>query len=224
MTFPSIDHPHQLQTPTHQGPSLLPTTTHITSPHLSDPGNIARMQQVPMMNRFIITDPATLQGRICYLDASLLPDNSQLNPRQAEFGIFITNLQLQMHQSIHIQARLQCCTSVLMVEVAALALSAMITSMLNITGCTFLSDYQQLVHFINSLDHSNPPDWRIKPFTQIFSNSNQDYSSRLCKISKNLNHLADSLAHQALSSTSLELRTSCSIQFDSEQCFASQAL
>ena len=78
-------------------------------------------------------------------------------------------------------------------EAAALALAAIITSKLNIIA--FLSDCQQLVYYINSL---NPPDQRIKPFIQFFSNFSRDSFARLCKISINLNLLADGLARQAL--------------------------
>jgi len=111
-----------------------------------------------------------------------------------------------------------------MVEAAALALAAIITSRLNITRCTFLSDCQQLVCYINFLDSSNPPDWRIKPFTQIFSNFSRNSSARLCTINRNLNLLADGLAHQALLSASLELLSSCSNQHASGYCFIPQAL
>jgi hypothetical protein len=155
----SPDQPQQQQATNHQGSSLMPATgTHTTSSQFCDPDNTTALQQVPIMNRFIITDPTTLQGLICYLDASLLPDNTQATPRLAGLGIFISNLQVPMYQSIHIQAHLQSCTSVLMAEAAALALAALITSSLNITGCTFLSYCEQLVHFINSVDQSNPPD------------------------------------------------------------------
>jgi hypothetical protein len=225
MPAPSPDQPQQQQATNHQGSSLMPATgTHTTSSQFCDLGNTTSLQQVPMMNRFIITDPATLQGPICYFDASLLPDNTQATPRPVGLGILISNLQVPMYQSIYIQAHLQSCTLVLMAEAAALALAALITSSLNITGCTFLSDCEQLVHFINSVDQFNPPDWRIKPFTQIYSNSSPGYSSRLCKISRNLNHLAHGLARQTLSSNSLVLLTSCSNNHASGQCFVPQAL
>ena len=137
------------------------------------------LQQVPLLNRYVVTEPSTLQGSRCYFNASLLPDNIHTNPRQAGWcyfnasllpnniytnprqaglGIFILNLLATPTQYIHIQARLWMCTSVLMAKSAALALVALIVSTLNITKCLFLSDCEQLVSFINSLDHSNPSD------------------------------------------------------------------
>jgi len=139
-------------------------------------------------------------------------------------GIFILNLQATPIQYIHIQARLQICTFVLMAESAALVLAALIVSMLNITEYSFLSDCEQSVHFINSMGHSNPPDWRIKPFTQVFSNLYRANSSKLLKISRNLNSTADALARQALSSQSIGLQSWCSHQHGLDHCFISQAL
>jgi hypothetical protein len=165
-----------------------------------------------------------LQGSRCYFDASLLPDNINTNPRQVGIGIFIINLQATPTQYIHIQARLQMCTCVLMAESAALALAALMVSRLNIMECSFLSDCEQLVRFINSLDHSNPPDWRIKPFTQIFSNLYRASSSKLLKISRNFNSTADALARQALNSQSIGLQSGCSHQHGLDHCFISQAL
>jgi hypothetical protein len=52
-----------------------------------------------MMNRFTISDLTNLQGPICYLDASMTPDNTQTS-QQAGIGIFIANLQEPMYQSI----------------------------------------------------------------------------------------------------------------------------
>ncbi|XP_066323836.1 AUGMIN subunit 1-like [Miscanthus floridulus] len=57
-----------------------------------------------------------------------------------------------------------------MAEAASLAIASLVTHSLNINYCNYLSDCEQLVHFLNMADLSNPPDWRIKPFSQIFSN------------------------------------------------------
>jgi hypothetical protein len=52
-----------------------------------------------------------------------------------------------------------------MAEAAALALASVMAHKLNITGINYLFDSEQLVHFLNKEDLSNPPDWRIKHFT-----------------------------------------------------------
>ena len=54
-------------------------------------------------------------------------------------------------------------TLVLISEAAALALAVTVTDRLQLNHINFLSDSQQLVQFLNSSDHSNPLDWRIKP-------------------------------------------------------------
>jgi hypothetical protein len=43
-----------------------------------------------------------------------------------------------------------------MAEAASLALAATVIHRFNIRECSFRSDYEQLVHFINFTDHSNP--------------------------------------------------------------------
>jgi hypothetical protein len=88
----------------------------------------------------------------------------------AGLGVFILNLQEQPTQAMYIKAKLHACTSVIMAEATTLTLASVIIDKLNITGVNFLSDSEQLVHFLNKEDLSNPPDWRIKPFTQLFSN------------------------------------------------------
>jgi len=74
-------------------------------------------------------------------------------------------MQEQSTEAIYIQANLQACSSVHMAEAAALALASVIAHKLNITGINYLFDSEQLVHFLNKEDLSNPPDWRIKHFT-----------------------------------------------------------
>jgi hypothetical protein len=97
-----------------------------------------------------------------------------------------------------------------MAEAAALALASSITQAMQIHNCNFLSDCQQLVHFLNKPHLSNPPDWRIKPFTQHFANNANHTSSRLFKINRNLNSTADGLARQALASQALDFHSHCS--------------
>jgi hypothetical protein len=80
-------------------------------------------------------------------------------------------MQEQPSQVLSIRAKFQGSTSVLMAEAASLALASMITYTLNITGVSFLSDSALLVQFLNKQDHSDPPDWRIKPLTQLYTNN-----------------------------------------------------
>jgi hypothetical protein len=58
-----------------------------------------------------------------------------------------------------------------MAEAAVLALASVIASKLDLTGVNFLSNSEQLVHFLSSQDLFNPPVWRIKPFIKVFSNN-----------------------------------------------------
>ena len=44
-----------------------------------------------------------------------------------------------------------------MVEAASLAIASVIIDRLNLIGVNYLSDYEPLVHFLNSDDLSNPP-------------------------------------------------------------------
>jgi hypothetical protein len=177
-----------------------------------------------MMNRYTIATPALLQGTRCYVDASILPDHPNTHLRMAGLGVFILNSQDHPVRSIYIKARLLACTSVLMAEATSLALAVSIIDRLNINGCSFLSDCEQLVHFINLADHSNPPDWRIKPFTQIYHNYSSTISSRVFKINRNHNIIADALACQALSSQASTLETLCSYQHGVNECSVTQAL
>ena len=85
-----------------------------------------------------------------------------------------------------------------MAKVAALALAATVTARLQIHHTNYLSNNQELVHFFNSVDLSNPLDWRIKYMTQLFVNFNHNRSTRTFKISRTLNQTADTLARQAL--------------------------
>jgi hypothetical protein len=163
--------------------------------------------QGPMENSNPTAIPALLQGSRSYVDASTSPDQVAAVPTTASLGIFILNFQVQPTQTIYIKATLTKCSSVIMAEAASLALASSITQAMNIHNCNFLSDCQQLVHFPNKDDLSNPPDWRIKHFTQVFSNHAAHTSSRIIKISRHLNTTADSLARQAYTSSALELHS-----------------
>lgn len=151
----------------------------------------------PLMNRYIIHEPAILPGVRCYADASTPPDQLSLTPKMAGLGIFFVNTQVQLAQTIYIKAVMTSVDSVLMAEAAALALAATVNDRLNFNNTSFLSDCQQLVQFLNAADHSNPPDWKIKFFTQLFVNHSQNRGSNIYKISRTLNRTADTLAKQA---------------------------
>jgi hypothetical protein len=85
-----------------------------------------------------------------------------------------------------------------MAEAAALALAAIVNERMNLSRTNFLADNLQLVQFLNASDISNPPDWRIKYYTQIFSNCTGQSGAEIFKINRNLNQTADTLARQAL--------------------------
>jgi ribonuclease HI len=89
-------------------------------------------------------------------------------------------------------------SSVIMAESAAMALASTILNQLQCRNTTILFDNQQLVHLLNEVKLSNPPDWRIKPFTQIAANLLSGNSSQVRRIKRNQNQMADSLAKQAL--------------------------
>jgi hypothetical protein len=90
-----------------------------------------------------------------------------------------------------------------MAEAASLALAAMINDLLNFNNTIFLLDCQKLVQFLNTADQSNPPEWRIKLFTQLFANCPGRRGSKIFKISRNFNTTADSLVKQAFNSSAV---------------------
>jgi hypothetical protein len=81
-----------------------------------------------------------------------------------------------------------------MAEAASLALASAVSHSLNLSGVHFLSDCEQLVHFLNKNDISNPPDRRIKCFTETFANNARGNSASIHKIHRHLNNTADVLA------------------------------
>jgi ribonuclease HI len=85
----------------------------------------------------------------------------------------------------------------LMAESAALALSVSLCRNINLEQVHFYSDSQLLVDCLNGPDPSNPPDWRVKPYTQIVQTSLIN-SYQVFKIPRTQNMMADSLARRAL--------------------------
>jgi hypothetical protein len=86
-----------------------------------------------------------------------------------------------------------------MAESAALALTTSLCENMNLEHLNLYTDSQLLVDSINGPDPFNPPDWRIKPFTQIIQDS-LTISYTVCKIPRTQNQMADSLARRALHS------------------------
>jgi ribonuclease HI len=110
-------------------------------------------------------------------------------------GIFIVNTDNNPPFSVFIKAFMQDSTSVLMAESAALALAFSLCRKMNLEHTQFYTDSQILTDCINGLDPSNPPDWRIKPFTQLIQASFIAYYS-VAKIPRTENKMADSLARK----------------------------
>jgi len=104
-------------------------------------------------------------------------------------------------KAIYIKAQLNNYHSILIGEAAALALGATIVKALQLHSCNFLSDSQQLVHFLHQDQQDHPQQWRIKPFTRSYSNIAGTLQAQLFKISRKANINTDTLATQAQSST-----------------------
>jgi ribonuclease HI len=144
-----------------------------------------------------ISTPTHFQGYRCYVDATTTPDshNHSINP--AGLIIFIVNTDVNPPFSVFIKAFMQDSTSVLMAESAALALADSMCRFMNLEQLQFYSDSQLLVDCLNGPDPSNPPDWRIKPFTQIIQHS-LNTSYKVYKIPRAQNMMADSIVRRAL--------------------------
>jgi ribonuclease HI len=110
------------------------------------------------MQHIVSSSPASMSyaGIHCYVDASTLPDQSSMT-RRAGLGIHIINLQVQPANHIYIRACLQETHSVLSAEATAMALAATIVNRLDAQQVFFYSDSAQLVDFLNSQDHTDPP-------------------------------------------------------------------
>jgi hypothetical protein len=115
--------------------------------------------------------------------------------------VFIINNQSHLPATIYIKAKLRGSTSVLMAEVAALALASRVVSAIGIQSPFFLTDNQQLVSFFNENDLTTP-HWEVKPFTQSFINHISSINVKIFKVPRKLNTTAHVLASQALNSPS----------------------
>lgn len=170
------------------------------------------------MNRHNTSIPAPLPGVRCYVDLSTTPDHPTLTPRKAGLGILFVNTQVQPAQTIYIKAQMSAAHSVIMAEAAALALAAMINDALDFNNTAFLSDCPLFVDFLNQNDQTHCPDWRIKSFTQLFTNSLSHRQAKVIKIKRNLNTTADSLARQASFASGSILPPVCSSEQHIHQC------
>lgn len=144
------------------------------------PLHLAQTVGDPLKDRYLVRHPGLLHGVRCYTDASTSPDLPSPNSRNAGIGLFIINTQVQPSQTIYIKATMAATASVLMAEEAATALAAVVTNCLG---------FQQV---------TNPPEWRIKYFTQTFSNFTDQRDIRIYRIQRAHNQTADVLARQAL--------------------------
>jgi ribonuclease HI len=108
-----------------------------------------------------------------------------------------------------------------MAEAAALALAAAVIKALQLDHTTMLSDNQQLVHFLNGQDQEHPPDWRVKPFTQLIKTSLQGIASSIKRIRRTQNQMADLLARQALTcirANQITFNGDCSFAPHEQEC------
>jgi len=162
--------------------------------HTSIPLYTAGTSTSPNDNdHYFVRLPALLSGVRCYTDASTSPDLHSNTYRNAGIGIFIINNQIHPVQTIYIKAIMKATTSVLMAEAAALALATTI----RLQQVSFLSDNQELVHFLNGPDQADPPNWRIKYYAQTFTIFSTTSENRVFKIQRAQNYTADALARQS---------------------------
>jgi ribonuclease HI len=157
--------------------------------------NFQNSTSLPLPTSF----PSNFHGYRCYVDAATAPDSNNYFPKFAGLDIFIVNTNVNPPLSVFIKAFMQDSNSVLMAESAAVALASSLCRKMNLEQTQFYTDSQILADCIHGPDPSNPPDWRIKPFTQLIQASfNVSYS--VSKIPRSENQMADSIARRALHS------------------------
>jgi hypothetical protein len=87
--------------------------------------------------------------------------------------------------------------------------------LLDLKHVTFVSDCVQLLAFLKSQDHSNPPNWRMKIHTQLFDDATLNRMPQVIKIDRNLNSTSHALATLDFSSPDV---LSCSYEHLDHQC------
>lgn len=169
--------------------------------------------------------PMLLIGARCYTDASTAPDTLQPSSRKAGLGIFI--LDSSRNLKLYIKAQINNITSVIMAEAAAMALAALVSTMLQIEEISYLTDSQLLVNYLNGPDHSNPPHWDVKPFTERFLISVANRRIQVLKVQRNMNATVHILANQAFRSSEYlcnSVNVSCSNASHGSSCPSQLAL
>lgn len=127
----------------------------------------------------------------------LMYQQPQTNPfgnLEGQVQVFSLSIRRFSRPKHYIKAVMLHSHSIIMAEAVALALAA--TLMINFDNVSFLSKCSQLVDFINKDEHENPPDWRIKEYTQNFKNCTLYRNARAYN-SRTLNTNADVFARQA---------------------------
>ena len=128
-------------------------------------------------------------------------------------------------QTIYIKAAMKGTSSVLMAEAVALVLAATVTKHLDLHQASFLSDNQQLVNFFNDLNRDDPPDWRIKYYTQTFINLSNVATHRIHRIKRDQNCTADSLDRQSFTQLHSSTVFTCACSYAAHvQCSLREAL
>ena len=115
------------------------------------------LQTIPATDRYLVIFPSSIAGNRCYTDAATTPDIDTSVTKQAGLGVLLINTDEHPPTSIFIKAIMQVSSSVIMEESAALAFAANLLNQLQCRRSTILSNNQQLVHFLNEFNHSNPP-------------------------------------------------------------------
>jgi ribonuclease HI len=133
-----------------------PAPTSTTSTHQADPS----ASLAPPL-------PAA-HGYRCYINFALSLDTPGRPPGHVGLEIFIDNTEIEPSFSLFITTTLQ---EVLMVESTALALATSFCRKMGLQHINFFTDNQLLANCINGENPSDPPDWRIRTFTQTIVSS-----------------------------------------------------
>jgi hypothetical protein len=87
-----------------------------------------------------------------------------------------------------------------MAESAALALAASTISKLGYKQVIFFTDNEVLASYFKQAAQEDPPDWRIKPFTESFMKSLAGINFNVSKLDRSQNVMAHYLAHRSFRS------------------------
>lgn len=144
--------------------------TRLSEPNESDP------------NQNVICQCSLMQVPRCYTDAATMPDTWPQLSRKAGLRIHITHPG--QGYTIQVLAQADRCQSVLMAEAMAICLASDICSRLQIQQVHFHTDSKVLATFLNDATDDQPPDWRIKVFTQRFLNTKEAIQASIHKIDR----------------------------------------